>query len=510
MNRLAPEVIARRFQDLMEIGRARLPGLAPDWTDHNAHDPGITLMELLAWVTEAQLYSIGRTRRDERAAYAALLGLAPAGTRAASGLIWPDRLDTRAPTTLYAQSMVIPADAVVTMLDVDTPAFHPSGRLLFVPGDVRRLGARLASGREIDYTVINQRNGPAFQPFGTDAGRNDVLVMMFECRSDDGLFPRKRTDADGALWSIGVRADKSLMPNAVEPDSRYAIASNALRPSQIAATLVTPNERVPLRIASDSTEGMLRTGVLLLDLSGVKASPKSFAIELRAPRGFERPPRLLRIEPNVVPIVQGQAVPVEVHSPTGMPDWSLQLESPGLRFAPFESPLELEVDDGQRVAWKRCERLSDAGPDDLVYEVDTETDRITFGNGVNGRIPPLGTKVLMSYAVSSGEQGDVAANRKWRVAGFTGSFGVNPDAVDGGAARTESLDERREGRRRVREDHALVSAEDIKLAALALPLLEVARAWVLAPNEKSPRTGAVTLIAMRAPLRATATRVPRA
>ena len=39
-------------------------------------------MELLAWVAEAQLYSVSRMRRDERAAYAALLGLAPGGTSA--------------------------------------------------------------------------------------------------------------------------------------------------------------------------------------------------------------------------------------------------------------------------------------------------------------------------------------------------------------------------------------------------------------------------------------------
>ena len=58
MKQLAPKLFDRRFQDLVEIGRARLRPLAPNWTDHNAHDPGITLMELLAWVAEAQLYSV--------------------------------------------------------------------------------------------------------------------------------------------------------------------------------------------------------------------------------------------------------------------------------------------------------------------------------------------------------------------------------------------------------------------------------------------------------------------
>ena len=93
MTQLAPNLFDRRFQDLVEIGRARLRPLAPEWTDHNAHDPGITLMELLAWVAEAQLYSVSRLRRDERASYAALLGLETTGTRSARGLIWPDHLD---------------------------------------------------------------------------------------------------------------------------------------------------------------------------------------------------------------------------------------------------------------------------------------------------------------------------------------------------------------------------------------------------------------------------------
>lgn len=498
MRRLAPEQIARRFNDLMEMGRARLPGLAPEWTDHNAHDPGITLMELLAWITEAQLYSIGRTRRDERAAFAALFGLEPSGTRPARGLIWPDRLDNRAPGAAFSQSRVIPADAIVRLLEREEPVFRPEGKFLWVPGRLRRLAARLANGREVDYTVINERGGSAFEPFDTEPKRDHALVMEFECASDTGLFPPKRADAENALWPIGVRADKPLTPSAPQPDTRFGPASPASTVPSLAATLITPSDRVPLRIASDSTEGLLRTGTLLLDLAAVKGSPRRVTIELRAPRGFERPPRLLRIEPNVIPIVQSHTVPAEAHDATGVPGLTFQLEIPGLQFAPPEAPLQLQVDDGGKTSWQRCERLSDAGPDDLVYEFDSDTGRVTFGNGVNGRIPPSGAKIFVSYAVCSGERGDVAANRKWRVSGFAGAFGVNLDAVSGGAESIRSIDARREARRRAREDHALVSAEDIRSAALALPLLEVTRAWVLRPNDKLPRTGTVTLVAMRA------------
>ena len=499
MKRLAPDQIDRRFQELMAMGRARLPELAPEWTDHNAHDPGITLMELLAWVTEAQLYSLARTRRDQRAAFATLLGLSPAGTQPARGVLWPDWSDTRSPAATFAASLVIPADAVVNRLDAESPTFRPDSTLLWVSGRIRHLAARLAEGREIDYTKMNERGGAAFLPFGALAGPRDVLVMEFECRGDGGLFPEKRSDADGALWSIGVRADKAL-GDAAQSDTLFMAASSAPLASPIAATLVTSTQRTPLKVVSDSSAGLLRTGVLLLDMSAVEGSPKSFAIELRAPRGFERPPRVLRIEPNVLPVVQGKTMLSERNTCTGLPDSSLQLQEPGLRFASFEPPLKLEVKRaGTYYAreW-RLAKLSDSDPDDEVYELDVATRTITFGNGVNGRIPPAGAEALVTYSVCDGERGNVAANRKWHVTGFIGSFGVNVDAVSGGRPATGWVDERREARRRILDDHALVSAVDIEAAARALPLLEVARTWVLTPTDTTPRTGTVTLVAMRA------------
>ena len=104
---------------------------------------------------------------------------------------------------------------------------------------------------------------------------------------------------------------------------------------------------------------------------------------------------------------------------------------------------------------------------------------------------------MVTYSVSDGDEGEVARNRKWKVAGFPGEFGVNPDPISGGAPITEWIDQRREARRSSRDDHALVSSDDIATAALELPLLEVARAWVPEPDDHAPRTGVVTLVALR-------------
>lgn len=493
MSQLAPKLFDRRFQDLMEMGRARLPSLAPEWTDHNAHDPGITLMELLAWVAEAQLYSLSRMRRDERVAYASLLGLAPRGTRPSRGLIWPDPLDPRSPVKTYSQSLVIPVDASVSVVDTDTPTFRPAHRLLWVPGRIAKLESRLADGRVLDHTMRNERGGPAFEPFGEVAGPGDVLAMRFVCRSEAGLFPLKRMEAKDAHWAIGVRADAPLSGNPPQSDDR------AKRWSPLTATLVVGDERFPLAIESDSTEGLLRTGALVLNLSGVRSSPTEFTLELQAPGGFPRPPRWLRIDPNVVPVVQGRVIERELHVATGVPDWSFQLDVPGLRFDAGEEPVVVEVVETTGLRrWERRTDLADQGPGDRVYELDAASGRITFGNGLNGRRPSEGNAVYVTYAVSDAEAGGIARNRRWKVAGFGGAFGANPDAIGGGAAPSGWIDQRREARRRARHDHALVSFDDISAAARALPLLEVGRAWVVRPAPKAPRTGVVTLVAMRA------------
>jgi len=494
---LAPNLFNRRFQDFVEVGRARLRSLAPDWTDHNAHDPGITLMELLAWTAEAQLYSLARLRRDERLAYAALLGLKPSGTQGASGVLWRDGTDPSAPAATLAHTQIIPTDAAINVLGADNPTFRPTDRLLWVPGAIGRLALQTAAGLMIDFTVINDRGGPAFFPFGAQPGRRDVLSMTFRTRDEAGLFGVRRQDAKRARWAIGIRTAPLL--SAPTTGTADVPASTRPRPSPLEATFVSGDDRVPIAIVRDSSIGLLQTGILLLDLDNVSNSPTVFTIELRAPDGFARAPRLLRLEPNVVPILQGQTITSELQIATGFPDWSFELGVPGLRFDAGAEPIRslgVGEPDGLKT-WTGCDRLSDAGPQERVYELDALSGRVVFGNGVNGRIPPAAAQVLVTYDVCDGADGNVARNRSWHVTGFPGAFGVNLDPIAGGADPRDWNGQRREARRRSRDDHALVSSDDIVAAATSLSLLEVARAWVVAPDSKTPRTGVVKLVAMR-------------
>ena len=504
MTQLAPNLFQRRFQDLMEIGRAQIPALAPGWTDHNAHDPGITLMELLAWVAEAQLYSLSHVRRDERTAYAALLGISASGTRSATGLIWSDRKDQQSPAATFRKTQVIPEDAPIYLANTDNPIFTPVHSLLWVPGRIDKLETRDPRGRKTDYTNANERDGTPFLPFGEKAGPRAVLAMKFVCRDKAGMFGEDRQNAKNAYWPIGVRAASTTTggstgssPTVREGKTESEPATKSKR-SPLVATLIANDERVQLKIASDTTQGFLTTGVVLLDLDNVSKSHTEFTVEFRRPSGFPRPPRIVRIEPNVIPIQQGRTIDQEIHVANGNPDLNFALDVPGLKFASGEEPVKVEIQEGGlRKTWNRCVRLSEQGPDARAYEFDLRTDELTFGNGVNGQIPPAKSQILLTYKVSDGEGGGVARNRKWRVTGFDRTFGVNTDPIAGGTAASDFRQQRRDARARSRSEHALVSSKDIETAATDLSLLEVARVWVVEPDDRAPRTGVVTLVAMR-------------
>ncbi|MGH2901638.1 MAG: putative baseplate assembly protein, partial [Solirubrobacteraceae bacterium] len=50
----------RGFQELVSEARTRIAQRCPEWTEHNVSDPGITLIELFAWMTEMTTYRLNR------------------------------------------------------------------------------------------------------------------------------------------------------------------------------------------------------------------------------------------------------------------------------------------------------------------------------------------------------------------------------------------------------------------------------------------------------------------
>lgn len=68
-----PNLDDRTYSDLVEEARRLIPTYAPEWTNHNPSDPGITLIELFASITEMLLYRLNRVTDANRLAFLKLL-----------------------------------------------------------------------------------------------------------------------------------------------------------------------------------------------------------------------------------------------------------------------------------------------------------------------------------------------------------------------------------------------------------------------------------------------------
>src|SRR5512142_1020765 len=55
-----PTLDDRHFQDIVDQVKSMIPRYCPEWTNHNVSDPGITLIELFAWMTDMLLYRVNQ------------------------------------------------------------------------------------------------------------------------------------------------------------------------------------------------------------------------------------------------------------------------------------------------------------------------------------------------------------------------------------------------------------------------------------------------------------------
>ncbi|MCK5015096.1 MAG: putative baseplate assembly protein, partial [Candidatus Omnitrophica bacterium] len=53
-----PVLDDKTFNEIVDEARLLIPRYYPEWTDHNVHDPGITFIELFAWLAEMQIYQL--------------------------------------------------------------------------------------------------------------------------------------------------------------------------------------------------------------------------------------------------------------------------------------------------------------------------------------------------------------------------------------------------------------------------------------------------------------------
>jgi hypothetical protein len=470
MSSVVPVLDTADFDELVERARGQIPRYAPEWTDHNLHDPGITLIDLLAWVVDQQIYRVGFVSDGHLEAFAALLGAVRHGPTAARAVIWPDRpLESGRSLALGAAIVCIRQPDIPFMLDEQLHLTAARLTEMVVARDSGELRLRNEGGRTAAFVL-----GP------TARGQSSSLVMRFD---------RPLVAEAPAVVSLGFDIEA---PPGEPPDASHQWGPLACSYRQ------GDGSWHEAAIVRDSTAALSMTGSLSVEVPTLTTGGGWEPSELRLSldRGFfPIAPRVRRVEVNVLPVVQ-QSVekPGVIDVGTGLPDQAVPFDTSTLLDG---EKLEIWVADDR---WTEVEHFRTSGPDDLHYL--RRPDRLVFGNGVNGRCPPREAQIRHGGVTRTlGDQGMLRPGLAWRVPALAEAgerFGTNLHPTAGGAPASTIDDLIADARRSATGRQALLTDETLIAAALQLPGFAVARAEVLAgfhPHVPDRRIdGARTLI----------------
>jgi hypothetical protein len=229
-----PNLDDRTFDELVAEMRSRIPPHAPEWTNHNPSDPGITLLELFAFFGDALMYRIDRVSAANRWAFVRLLEgpdwSPPADgdlDRAMRDAVLRLRETARAVTPMDVERLALEADPAVArsvaVANRDLDSGNPSPKLghvsvVVVPMEegaaptpdedlIARVASYLESRRMLGTRihVVPPRYVPVSVRLdltvhgGADADRVRALVAE---RLTEHLHPL-RGGSDGAGWPLG-------------------------------------------------------------------------------------------------------------------------------------------------------------------------------------------------------------------------------------------------------------------------------------------------------------------
>lgn len=443
MSDIVPDLDTIEFDQLVELARGEIPRYAPDWTDHNLHDPGMTLIDLLAWVVDQQVFRAGFVGGRYRQAFAALLGQQPSGPKPARGLVWP--------TQPLTEGRIVPAGIEVVCLqhldvgftlDVDAELYLPPAALIAV--DLSRDGDELSA---------SHTSGGSW-----DIGSPAVATVTLRLNGPLGV-------AAPARVALGVEVAPPPGPAPAPGDRMWGPVEYAYR--------VGAARWVELEVVHDGTAGLARTGVVILAIPPAGAATGEAELRLRFDRGFfPVAPQIRTAAVNVLPVVQRRREASAVLGiGTGQPDQVVAVAA-----ADLVDPPGIRVGDQ---AWQACTDFARSGPDDPHYVVFG--DHLLFGNGVNGRRPQIGADIDHTGLVHTlGEAGNLRPGLSWSIPALgPKAYGQNRERLAGGADATTPDDLARAARKATVARGALLTDADLAAAAKGLTGMAVGRAEVL-------------------------------
>ena len=416
----APILDDRHFQDIVDEAKKRIPHYCKEWTDHNVSDPGVTLIELFAWMTDMILYRLNRVPDRHYIKFMEMLGIRlqeaqPAKTPLTFWLSAPQ-----------PQAVLIPAGTEVASAAADETlpvVFTTDENFRVVPPEMEAVITRIAArDGSKQYREHNLRR--------LESGFEGIEIFSRVPQVDDAIYFGFKNDISNHI--LGLRFDFDAAGGAgIDP---------SFPPYLWEASSHDRNLRwEPCEMADDTTQGMNGAGrmrVFLPKMGRYKVNDQNlYWVRIRVKDitareeqegmlPYQVSPKLKEVHAatwgGTVPATHSQQIVEEI---VGRSDGSanqryILQRIPILAREP-EEQIIVQVEGASPQRWTEVEDFSASGALERHYTLDSASGELRFGPAVRqqdgtiklyGAVPPRGANILFSrYRVGGGQEGNVQA-----------------------------------------------------------------------------------------------------
>jgi hypothetical protein len=363
-----------------------------------------------------------------------------------------------------------------------------------------------ASSTPADLTVV-RRTALRYETLAADQ------VVAYRDTPDDDPVPALYLGLDRAFEPTLTTLYFEVLPPPAPDAGNYGVAPLPFQPPNLAWEYWSGPSNAWVRLAiEDDTQDLTRSGLVRFNPMTDEAAVERFGMTLHWLRvssrdaTFSPVPQLGRIATNTVWASHAHTTTQEMlGSSSGARGQVFQLsqlpvlEGQQIEVGEPEPPVGLELSQlqadegsdavtlGGATCWVRWHAVADfwaSGPRDRHYTFDAVTGTITFGDGVSGLVPPIGTSnVRASYRSGGGPAGNVAAGAisQLKTTVATVDSATNRAPAIGGATIEPASEMMSRASRTLRHGDRAVTAQDF--ADLALESSRaVARAVTLTPS----------------------------
>lgn len=531
------------FLDIVDHAIGRLPQLCRAWTNHNPSDPGITLIELLAWYKEMQQYQMNFYTGEMQTKLLKLLGVTPRPPREAlCGIELPE--DSAG---YPAYSRLRTAEGLTFELLEDIPAerarlaacYHRIGRRqrdvspILQRGDMPLQVFRVGSGEDAELTLafsalpkeklrlwfeVGEMGEPLRNPFrpgqrlprrlrwqpegcGPVEPLEDETCALSQSGYvtlpiPEGWQPGAAPAGGPPCWLLHITLD--------EPGCEESVQLLSIRVSRFrAAQKETWSESRYSRVEQDAACTLLYTDALARDASFTlfiretdgwrQSEAREVGTETARGLCFDSSRAVQDGEDNCCVVCADPIHYTDLFLDSdGLPGQSFRLELGGRQILTDRFTLfcDTYTEDGtiRPMVWECRDDLTACGPRDRVFAFDPVHSRITFGDGEHGAVVPRGKTAILAanLILTSAGGGSLPRSESLRlgdgtvVRNFHERDGQERETVDQAAARLL---------RRLSQPRKCVTAEDYEVTACRTPGLRVAAARALPGYDPAEPTG---------------------